>query len=126
MEQPGVPVGGNGGRGKETGAHERSMTYLGFFKLTEGLPLLLASQALLVLVQREIRARLRVVRVCRALKRKTNPLKLRPEAANVITSESLSLLFSPRRIHKRNIKTLVDIGRSEYSPSDDISIIINP
>lgn len=44
------------------------MTYSGFFELIEGLPLLLASQAFFLLVQREIWARLRVVRVCRALK----------------------------------------------------------
>lgn len=42
----------------ETRTCERSMTYPGFFKLIEGLPLLLTTQALFLLVQREIRARL--------------------------------------------------------------------
>lgn len=45
-----------------------SITHPGFFELIEGLLLLFASQAFLLLVQREIRARLRVVRVRRALK----------------------------------------------------------
>lgn len=48
-------------------AHEESITHPGFFELIEGLLLLFASQAFLLLVQREIRARLRVVRVRRAL-----------------------------------------------------------
>lgn len=53
---------------RQTGACGGSMTYSGFFELIEGLPLLLASQAFLLLVQREIWARLRVIRVRRTLK----------------------------------------------------------
>lgn len=55
-------------RMKQTGARGGSVTYSGFFELIEGLPLLLASQAFLLFVQREIWARLRVIRVRRTLK----------------------------------------------------------
>lgn len=80
---------GGGGKRGETGTCERSMTHPGFFKLIEGLPLLLTTQALFLLVQREIRARLWVVRVCRALKYKINLFKSRLQAKSIITFGSL-------------------------------------
>lgn len=74
---------------------KRSMTYLGFFKLIEGLPLLLATQALFLLIQREIRARLREVRVRRALERRTKWSQSRPEAVAINPSKPLCLAASP-------------------------------